>query len=313
MLSTLRATTIVLAMLAIGWLPASAWAQAGFFFCDPSVDRCEDLTGSPNGDPFADDFDNFDDFDDDFSNDDFDDDFDNDDFDDFADDFDDEFNGSSDFEFGNGDFDDFDNGGGFQVGDDFNGGFDGNPVRIQRFDLTGNGCPALGSTRVFLDGNGEQNRLRVQFGRNGGRFLQVQGQNDVRSCTTRARVLVNDPAFAGSNGGANGGFVVTAGGVSEFRLRRLVAGVRFVNPEARGELVVRSQSRVEGISGPVTRLRLPNSAQVRVSDVRANQNIRVRTDGDIQLLSIIELESRGSNGGIIRLEDLDIEFDVIPF
>jgi hypothetical protein len=309
--------------MALASLPASAWAQAAFFFCDPSVDECEDLTGF-EGDPFDDDFDNFDDFDNgaddldgrDFDTDQFDDPFDD---DDFNDDFNgnDDFDDNSDFNFGNGDFDDFE-GGGFQVGDDFNGGFDGNPVRIQRFDLTGNGCPTLGSTRVFLDGNGSQNRLRVQFGRNGGSFLQVQGSNDVSSCTTRARVLVNNPTtFTGSNSGPNGSFVVDGGGFgrgdSQFRLRRLVAGVRFVNPQVRGQLIVRSQSRVEGVNGRVARLQLPNSAQVRASDVRVTEGISVFTDGDVQLVNIIELESRGASGAVIRLEDLDLEFDVAPF
>jgi hypothetical protein len=304
MLSTLRATTILLAAMALGTLPGSSWAQT-FFTCDPSVDDCEDLRGGGGfqGDPFNDDFDNFDDFDDRGNS--------NNGFDDFSDDFDDAFNGnsSSGFRFGD-DLDDFDNGGGgFQVGDDFNGGFDGNPVRIQRFDLTGNGCPALGSTRVFLDGNGQQNRLRVQFGRNGGSFLQVNGANVARSCTARARVLVNNnQTFVGETPG--GGFVATTGGDAEFRLRRLVAGVRFVNPDNRGQLSIRTQSRVEGVSTPVTRLRLPNSTQVRANAVRANQNLNVLTDGDIQLLSIIQLETRNAGGAIIRLEDLDIEFDV---
>jgi hypothetical protein len=280
-----------------------AWAQATFFTCDPSVDECRDLrNGGFQGDPFNDDFDNFDDFDDggNFGDPRFNDPR----FDDAQDDFDDEFRGnsSSGFSFG----DDLD--GGFQVGDDFNDGFNGNPVRIQRFDLQGNGCPSLGSTRVFLDGNGSQNRLRVQFGRNGGSFLQVNGANVARSCTARARVLVDGGTFVGSTSG--GGFVATTGGDSEFRLRRLVAGVRFVNDSAQGQLLVRTQSRVEGVNGPQTRLRLPNDNQVRASAVRANQNLNVVTDGDIQLLSIIQLETRNADGAIIRLENLDIEFDI---
>lgn len=309
MLNKLRTTAaVIFASAAAGYLPGTAWAQgASFFTCDPSVDICDVDPGrlpggggfGPGGNNGGDGFficdPNVQNCNDGFgSGGGFDDDF-------------DDFNG--------GGFDDFDSG--FDTGGDFGGG---SFVTIERFDLSGQGCPARGSTRVFLDSssNNNTNRVRVQFGagnnQSNNRFFQITGGGTgSRTCTARVRLIADSDVFVGGDGS----FTVTPDDnftqpLEEFQLRRAVSGVRFVNRNGNGQMIVRTQFRVDDATGRVRQVRLPNSSQTQTNDFVFAQNLRVQPRGSaIELLANLQLEFRNVTDAIVRLEDLSMEFSTL--
>jgi hypothetical protein len=196
-------------------------------------------------------------------------------------------------------------------------------VSVQKFTLTGAGCPAQSSTMVTLVNNGIGTAmLRIQFPRSSGgvnagggalggtpspgttsgskAFFQVTGRQSQSPCTVAVQLASSSSATP----------------VVDFTVARAVEDVRFSRPNNQGQLTVTSQIRLNNVQAKAQTAQISGaatSAQEQTQQVTLD-NINVRTsDRQINLMAALQLQTLNADAAArLTLEDVNFELRVQP-